>query len=321
MNKSLSYVEMNELLTLFVAEQPHQKIRHVELDERTPLTAIRHDTSTLTQSPDGKPSQLDFHSAKDRHRSQEINIKKLERVESGNQRRRIFMDQRKLENPVAFSTPAVHLGNGSLHERHLRIADSHKTKEKKEGRSRTDEVLHNSKLKQETKPRRQSSYLNLYKKKNDHASTDIKENNLVQDYAPSSLFEKDNGKENIAPTAPVNSLILQTPVIKNKPISLISMRSPVMSLDDLRSHNMESKETSNSSLRGSKGKFESSGAGSNRLKAGREKINTKESQRSMANVTSQETQNIIYSKIFGIMADTIELDNEVLIIYNLINPF
>ena len=225
------------------------------------------------------------------------------------------MDQRKLENPVAFSTPAVHLGNGSLNERHLRIADSHKTKEKKEGRFRTDEVLHNSKLKQKTKPRRQSSYLNLYKKKNDHASTDIKENNLVQDYAPSSLFEKDNGKENIAPTAPVNSLILQTPVIKNKPFSVISIRSPVMSLDDLRSHNMESKETSNSSLRGSKGKFESSGAGSNRLKAGREKINTKESQRSMANVTSQETQNIIYSKIFGIMADTIELDNEVLIIY------
>ena len=299
---------MNELSTLFVTEQPHQKIRHVVLDERTPLIAICHNTSTLTQSPDGKPSQLDFHSAKDRHRSQEINIKKFGRVESGNQRRGSFMDQRKLENPVAFSTPAAHLVKGSLNERYMKIADSHNTKEKKGTRSKTDEVLHNGKLKQETKPKRQSSYLNLYKKKNDHKSTDIKTDNLFPDYASSSLFEKDNSKESIAPAAPINSLILQTPVIKNK---------PMMPPDDLSSHNMESKETSNSLLRGSKGKFESSGTGSNPLRASREKVSAKESHRNMASVASK-TRNMISAKIFGIMADTIELDDEVLIIYNLI---
>ena len=311
---SLLYVDIKELSTLFFTEQPHQKIRHVELDERTPLIAIRHNTSTLTESPDGKPSQLDFHSARDCHRSQEINMKKHGRVESGNQRRGSFMDQRKLENPVAFSTPAVHLANGSLNERHLEITDSSNTKQKVT-RSRTDEVLQNSKLKQEAKPKRQSSYLNLYKKKNDHEkSTDKKADKSFRDYAASSVFEKDNGKENIAPAAPINGLILQTPVIKNKPIScFISVRSPVISPDDLDSHHMKSKETSNFSLQDSKGKFEScdvSGAGSNPLMAAGEKFNAKESHGNMASLAS-ETQNIINSKIFGIMADTIELDDEV----------
>lgn len=312
---SLLYVDIKELSTLFFTEQPHQKIRHVKLDERTPLIAIRHNTSTLTQSPDGKPSQLDFHSAKDHHRSQEINIKKQGSVESVNQRRGSFVDKQKLENPVAFSTPAVYLVNGSLNEYHLKITDSRNTKEKKVTRSRTDEVLQNSKLKQEAKPKRQSSYLNLYKKKNDHEkSTDKKADKSFRDYAASSVFEKDNGKENIAPAAPINGLILQTPVIKNKPIScFISVRSPVISPDDLDSHHMKSKETSNFSLQDSKGKFEScdvSGAGSNLLMAAGEKFNAKESHGNMASLAS-ETQNIINSKIFGIMADTIELDDEV----------